>query len=146
MSNYTAQEIKKLREATGAGFLDCKNALDEAEGDYEKARHLIERGTEPQRKLEEEIKSSKDETASRKKMQYLEQQKASKITSVESEIAMLKREISEIKKAHNALIATLERAAANEKERAAASEKSSSKNSRVQPVVYGTYFIGDFSG
>jgi hypothetical protein len=51
---------------------------------------------------------------------------------------MLKREISEIKKAHNALIAMLERAAAN--------EKSSSKNSRVQPVVYGTYFIGDFSG
>ena len=122
MSNYTALEIKKLREATGAGFLDCKNALDEAEGDYEKARQLIESGTEPQRRLEEEIKSSKNETAARKKIQYLEHQ----------------REISEIKKAHNALIASLERAAAN--------EKSSSNNSRVQPVVYGTYFIGDFSG
>ena len=138
MSNYTAQEIKKLREATGAGFLDCKNALDQAEGDYEKARQLIERATEPQRKLEEEIKSSKNETAARKKMQYLELQKTSKITSVESEIELLKREISEIKKAHNALVATLERAAAN--------EKSSSKNSKVQPVIYGTYFLGDFSG
>jgi len=138
MSNYTAQEIKKLREATGAGFLDCKNALDQAEGDYEKARQLIERATEPQRKLEEEIKSSKNETAARKKMQYLEHQKTSKITSVESEIELLKREISEIKKAHNALVATLERAAAN--------EKSSSKNSKVQPVIYGTYFLGDFSG
>jgi elongation factor Ts len=138
MTNYTAQEIKKLRDATGAGFLDCKNALDEAEGDYEKARQLLESGTEPQRRLEEEIKSRKNETAAKRKIQYIEHQKASKIASVELEIEMLKREISEIKKAHNALIASLERAAAN--------EKSSSKNSRVQPVVYGTYFIGDFSG
>ena len=30
-------DIKKLREATGAGMTDCKNALVEAEGDYDKA-------------------------------------------------------------------------------------------------------------
>ncbi|MEN0066282.1 MAG: translation elongation factor Ts [Myxococcota bacterium] len=32
-----AAEIKELRERTGAGMLDCKKALDEAEGDIEKA-------------------------------------------------------------------------------------------------------------
>ena len=34
---YTAADIKKLRETTGAGMLDCKKALVEADGDYDKA-------------------------------------------------------------------------------------------------------------
>ena len=33
----TAADIKKLREATGAGMTDCKNALVEADGDFDKA-------------------------------------------------------------------------------------------------------------
>ena len=33
----TTEMIKKLREATGAGILDCRKALENAEGDYEKA-------------------------------------------------------------------------------------------------------------
>jgi len=33
----TTQQIKQLREATGAGILDCRKALEQAEGDYEKA-------------------------------------------------------------------------------------------------------------
>ena len=33
--------IVKLREETGAGVMDCKKALDDAGGDYEKARALI---------------------------------------------------------------------------------------------------------
>ena len=37
MAAVTAADIKKLREATGAGMTDCKNALVEAEGDYDKA-------------------------------------------------------------------------------------------------------------
>jgi elongation factor Ts len=37
MANYTAADVKKLRESTGAGMLDCKNALVENDGDYEKA-------------------------------------------------------------------------------------------------------------
>jgi elongation factor Ts len=37
MANYTAADIKKLREQTGAGMLDCKNALVESDGDYDKA-------------------------------------------------------------------------------------------------------------
>ncbi len=41
MGAYTTEDIKKLREATAAGMLDCKKALDEASGDYEKAVEII---------------------------------------------------------------------------------------------------------
>ena len=41
MANYTAADIKEIREATGAGMLDVKKALDEAEGDKAKAVELI---------------------------------------------------------------------------------------------------------
>jgi elongation factor Ts len=37
MANYTAADVKKLRELTGAGMMDCKKALDEADGSVEKA-------------------------------------------------------------------------------------------------------------
>ena len=37
MANYTAADVKRLRELTGAGMLDCKNALADADGDYDKA-------------------------------------------------------------------------------------------------------------
>jgi elongation factor Ts len=37
MATVTAADIKKLRESTGAGMTDCKNALVEADGDYDKA-------------------------------------------------------------------------------------------------------------
>jgi elongation factor Ts len=37
MANYTAADVKRLREQTGAGMMDCKNALVEAEGDYDAA-------------------------------------------------------------------------------------------------------------
>jgi elongation factor Ts len=38
---YTAEDVKKLREATAAGMLDCKKALDEADGDFQKAIEII---------------------------------------------------------------------------------------------------------
>ena len=38
---YTAEDVKKLREQTAAGMLDCKKALDEAGGDYQKAVEII---------------------------------------------------------------------------------------------------------
>ena len=41
LAAYTAEDVKKLREATAAGMLDCKKALDEAEGDYNKALDII---------------------------------------------------------------------------------------------------------
>jgi elongation factor Ts len=34
---YTATDVKNLRESTGAGMMDCKKALDECSGDYQKA-------------------------------------------------------------------------------------------------------------
>jgi elongation factor Ts len=36
MANYSAADVKRLRELTGAGFMDCKKAL-ESEGDFDKA-------------------------------------------------------------------------------------------------------------
>ena len=37
MANYTAADVKRLREQTGAGMIDCKNALVEADGDFDAA-------------------------------------------------------------------------------------------------------------
>ncbi len=37
MSNITAKLVKELRDKTGAGMMDCKKALNESEGDLEKA-------------------------------------------------------------------------------------------------------------
>jgi elongation factor Ts len=37
MSTITASDVKRLRDATGAGMMDCKKALTEANGDFEKA-------------------------------------------------------------------------------------------------------------
>jgi elongation factor Ts len=41
MANYTAADVKRLRELTGAGMLDSKNALVESEGDFDKAVELL---------------------------------------------------------------------------------------------------------
>jgi elongation factor Ts len=37
MANFTAADVKRLRELTGAGMLDCKNALAETDGDFDQA-------------------------------------------------------------------------------------------------------------
>ena len=45
MATITADAVKELRERTGAGMMDCKNALVEADGDLDKAVGLLrERG------------------------------------------------------------------------------------------------------
>jgi len=41
MSNVTAADVKRLRDATGAGMMECKKALDEAEGDFDKALEIL---------------------------------------------------------------------------------------------------------
>ena len=41
MANISAADVKRLREQTGAGMMDCKNALDEAGGDLEAAVELL---------------------------------------------------------------------------------------------------------
>lgn len=45
MAEFTAKDVMRLREQTGAGMLDCKKALVDADGDFEKAGELLrERG------------------------------------------------------------------------------------------------------
>src|ERR1700730_12523344 len=41
MANFTAADVKRLREQTGAGMMACKNALNEADGDIEAAIELL---------------------------------------------------------------------------------------------------------
>jgi elongation factor Ts len=41
MAEISAQTVKKLREETGAGMMECKNALNEAGGDFEKAKLIL---------------------------------------------------------------------------------------------------------
>lgn len=39
--SFTTADVVKLRKATGAGMMDCKNALAEAEGNFERALEII---------------------------------------------------------------------------------------------------------
>ncbi|WP_024443211.1 MULTISPECIES: translation elongation factor Ts [unclassified Mycobacterium] len=41
MANYTAADVKRLRELTGSGMMDCKNALAESDGDFDKAVEVL---------------------------------------------------------------------------------------------------------
>jgi elongation factor Ts len=41
MANYTTADVKRLRELTAAGMMDCKKALDETDGDFDKAVDLL---------------------------------------------------------------------------------------------------------
>ncbi|MDX2064776.1 MAG: translation elongation factor Ts [Fimbriimonadaceae bacterium] len=41
MANYTAADVKKLREETDAPMMECKSALDEADGDYARAKEIL---------------------------------------------------------------------------------------------------------
>src|SRR5260221_12799180 len=43
MADVTASMVKELRERTGAGMMDCKNALVEAAGDLAKAAEVIQK-------------------------------------------------------------------------------------------------------
>jgi elongation factor Ts len=41
MANVTAADVKRLRDLSGAGMMDCKKALEEAQGDFDKAVELL---------------------------------------------------------------------------------------------------------
>ena len=41
MANYTAADVKKLRETTGSGMLACKKALEESDGNFDKAVEIL---------------------------------------------------------------------------------------------------------
>ncbi len=41
MANFSAADVKKLRDATGAGMMDAKKALEEADGDFDRAGEIL---------------------------------------------------------------------------------------------------------
>jgi elongation factor Ts len=41
MPNFTAADVKRLRDLTGSGMMDCKKALEEADGDFDQAVELL---------------------------------------------------------------------------------------------------------
>jgi elongation factor Ts len=41
MANYSAADVKRLRDLTGAGMMDCKKALEQSEGDFDKSVELL---------------------------------------------------------------------------------------------------------
>ena len=41
MANFTAADVKRLREQTAAGMMDCKRALEETDGDFDKAVEVL---------------------------------------------------------------------------------------------------------
>src|SRR6185437_17073262 len=41
MANFTAADVKRLREQTAAGMLDCKRALEESDGDFDAAVEIL---------------------------------------------------------------------------------------------------------
>jgi len=43
MTKVTAKEVKQLRQATGAGMMEVKKALEEAKGDGKKAREILKK-------------------------------------------------------------------------------------------------------
>ncbi len=54
MSEIKASDVKTLRDATGAGMMDCKAALQEADGDFEKAKEILRlKGLAKSQKLSE---------------------------------------------------------------------------------------------
>ena len=53
MANISLEDLKKLRAETSAGVSDCRQALEDAHGDYEKAKKLLaDRGLEKAKKKE----------------------------------------------------------------------------------------------
>jgi len=59
MANYTAADVKRLRDATGAGMMDSKKALEEADGDFDKAiEHLRVQGEAKNLKREDRVASN----------------------------------------------------------------------------------------
>jgi len=59
MANFSAADVKKLRDATGAGMMDSKRALEEADGEYERAIEILRvKGEAKNAKREERVASN----------------------------------------------------------------------------------------
>jgi len=58
MTEITTEMIKELRDATGCGILDCRTALRESDGDFEKASDFLrEKGLAKAAKRAERVAS-----------------------------------------------------------------------------------------
>ena len=56
MAEFTAKDVKALRDATGAGMMDAKKALTEADGDAERAARILrEKGLTKVATLEDRV-------------------------------------------------------------------------------------------
>jgi elongation factor Ts len=59
MAQFSAADVKKLRDATGAGMMDSKRALDEADGDFDRAIEILRvKGEAKNAKREERVASN----------------------------------------------------------------------------------------
>lgn len=148
MPNYTVEDLKKLREATSIGMIECKKILEEADGDYKKALALIsqvknekaakakaaaDHDLEISRKIVEKRKIRKEEIHSRnreKKTIETVVKTSDQVSDLQSEVEKLKREVTAIKKVHNDLLAALEKA-------------SKSAPGRTT-ITYSGFYMGEF--
>lgn len=129
MLKYTVEDLKKLREVTSLGMVECKKFLEEADGDYKKALELIsqadiEKVKKVKAAADHDLEISRGIAEKRKNREQeieekLREKKASEtimktstqVSDLQSEVENLKREVMAIKKAHNELLAALEKAA-----------------------------------
>ena len=59
MTKITAAEVNKLRKTTGAGMMDCKKALVEAEGNFDSAIEILRKKDKkllPKEQIENQLK------------------------------------------------------------------------------------------
>ena len=128
MPNYTVEDLKKLREATSLGMIECKKILEEAGGDYKKALELIsqadnEKAAKAKAAADHDLEISRGIAEKRKNREQevedkLREKKSSEtimknsaqVSQLQSEVEILKREVMALKKAHNELLAALEKA------------------------------------
>ncbi len=147
MADYTIEDLKKLRAATSLGMVECKKVLEEASGDYKKALELFsqtvtEKATKAKaaadhdlgiiRAIEEKRKNQEKEVEEKlreKKSSEIMMKTSAQVSQLQSEVNTLKREITSLKKAHNELLAALEKA---------------SKAPGRTTTTYTNFYLGEF--
>lgn len=148
MLKYTVEDLKKLREATSLGMVECKKFLEEAGGDYKKALELIsqadiEKAIKAKAAADHDLEISRGIAEKRKNREQeieekLREKKASEtmmktstqVSDLQSEVEKLKREVTAIKKAHNDLLAAL--------------DKASKSASGRTTITYSGFYVGEF--
>jgi len=83
LSEFGAADVKALRERTGAGMMDCKKALVEADGDVAAERASVFREEEEaaRREAEEKARREQEEVAARREEEERKRQEAEETTA-----------------------------------------------------------------